>query len=443
MFLINSQKIIKRFMINQYVIIFIKEGFNMNKPIRDPFKENFDTLEEFADRISEVLQCPITIEDSNHRLLAYSTHDERTDQARIATIIGRRVPEKVINNLWKEGIIPQLLKTDDPIRVENINEIGLGNRVAISIWKNDEVLGFIWAVEVDKTLNEEELLLLKKAATVLRNKLLQLQIRKYKREERSQEFFWKLLTGHMESKEDITQAFYDAQITPPTSFSIAVFRFQEDIMPESERQISYLLKTMHRLKIILYTIDCNDLILFLSLDSILTPLKDQHDFVTFFKDTMKERFSIEQIEASFSSMYSSYDHIAKSYNEALNVLNIKRKFPKETAHIAGYQELGIYQFLDVLLEKRTQDHFENYSLAKLNEYDLRHNSTLVETLEVFLDSDNNINDAAKVLNVHINTLSYRLKRISEIGDINLKDTNQKITLYLDIKLQKYKNNPSN
>lgn len=149
-------------MINQYVIIFIKEGFNMNKPIRDPFKENFDTLEEFADRISEVLQCPITIEDSNHRLLAYSTHDERTDQARIATIIGRRVPEKVINNLWKEGIIPQLLKTDDPIRVENINEIGLGNRVAISIWKNDEVLGFIWAVEVDKTLNEEELLLLKK-----------------------------------------------------------------------------------------------------------------------------------------------------------------------------------------------------------------------------------------------------------------------------------------
>lgn len=74
---------------------------------------------------------------------------------------------------------------------------------------------------------------------------------------------------------------------------------------------------------------------------------------------------------------------------------------------------------------------------------MRHNSTLVETLEVFLDSDNNINDAAKVLNVHINTLSYRLKRISEIGDINLKDTNQKITLYLDIKLQKYKNNPSN
>lgn len=227
MFLINSQKIIKRFMINQYVIIFIKEGFNMNKPIRDPFKENFDTLEEFADRISEVLQCPITIEDSNHRLLAYSTHDERTDQARIATIIGRRVPEKVINNLWKEGIIPQLLKTDDPIRVENINEIGLGNRVAISIWKNDEVLGFIWAVEVDKTLNEEELLLLKKAATVLRNKLLQLQIRKYKREERSQEFFGSCSQDIWSQKRISRKLFMMRKLLHPRLFQLQYFDFRK------------------------------------------------------------------------------------------------------------------------------------------------------------------------------------------------------------------------
>ena len=65
---------------------------------------------EFADRISSVLGCPITIEDGNHRLLAYSTHDDTTDQARIMTIIGRRVPEKVINSLWKDGFIPALLK---------------------------------------------------------------------------------------------------------------------------------------------------------------------------------------------------------------------------------------------------------------------------------------------------------------------------------------------
>ncbi|MGN7483997.1 PucR family transcriptional regulator [Priestia megaterium] len=410
----------------------------MTKPIKDPFKENFDTLEEFADRISEVLNCPITIEDANHRLLAYSTHDERTDQARIATIIGRRVPEKVINNLWKEGIIPKLLETNEPVRVKNINEIGLGDRIAISIWKNEEVLGFIWAVEIEKALGDEEVELLKKAANVLKNKLLQLQIRKYKREERSQEFFWKLLTGHIKSRQEISEAFYEAQITAPSTFSIAIFRFQEDITPEAERQISYMLKTMHRLKIVLYTIDCNDLILLLSLDAVENPLDEQRDFVDYFRGNMYERFDVTQIKASCSSIYSSHDHIEKSYKEALNVLDMKSKFPEETKEIINYQELGIYQFLDVILEKRAHDQFENHSLKKLTDYDLRHNSNLVETLEVFLNNDNNINEAAKELNVHMNTLSYRLKRISEIGDINLKDVNQKITLYIDIKLMKYK-----
>ncbi|MDW4510577.1 PucR family transcriptional regulator [Priestia megaterium] len=410
----------------------------MTKPIKDPFKENFDTLEEFADRISEVLNCPITIEDANHRLLAYSTHDERTDQARIATIIGRRVPEKVINNLWKEGIIPKLLETNEPVRVKNINEIGLGDRIAISIWKNEEVLGFIWAVEIEKALGDKEVELLKKAANVLKNKLLQLQIRKYKREERSQEFFWKLLTGHIKSRQEISEAFYEAQITAPSTFSIAIFRFQEDITPEAERQISYMLKTMHRLKIVLYTIDCNDLILLLSLDAVENPLDEQRDFVDYFRGNMYERFDVTQIKASCSSIYSSHDHIEKSYKEALNVLDMKSKFPEETKEIINYQELGIYQFLDVILEKRVQDQFENHSLKKLTDYDLRHNSNLVETLEVFLNNDNNINEAAKELNVHMNTLSYRLKRISEIGDINLKDVNQKMTLYIDIKLMKYK-----
>ncbi|MGG4437874.1 PucR family transcriptional regulator [Priestia megaterium] len=410
----------------------------MTKPIKDPFKENFDTLEEFADRISEVLNCPITIEDANHRLLAYSTHDERTDQARIATIIGRRVPEKVINNLWKEGIIPKLLETNEPVRVKNINEIGLGDRIAISIWKNEEVLGFIWAVEIEKALGKEEVELLKKAANVLKNKLLQLQIRKYKREERSQELFWKLLTGHIKSRQEISEAFYEAQITAPSTFSIAIFRFQEDITPEAERQISYMLKTMHRLKIVLYTIDCNDLILLLSLDAVENPLDEQRDFADYFRGNMYERFDVTQIKASCSSIYSSHDHIEKSYKEALNVLDMKSKFPEETKEIINYQELGIYQFLDVILEKRVQDQFENHSLKKLTDYDLRHNSNLVETLEVFLNNDNNINEAAKELNVHMNTLSYRLKRISEIGDINLKDVNQKMTLYIDIKLMKYK-----
>ncbi|WML46478.1 helix-turn-helix domain-containing protein [Neobacillus sp. PS3-40] len=404
----------------------------------DPFKATFDSLEEFADLISEVLQCPITIEDANHRLLAYSTHDERTDPARISTIIGRKVPEKVINQLWKEGTIPALLKTDQPIRVKNMmDEIGLGTRVAISIWKQDEILGFIWALEIDKTLSEQELLLLKKAADSAKNKLLQLQTRRNRKEERFQEFFWKLLTGHMSVKEEIMEHFLSLQITPPPSFAVLVFQFTENITSKEEQQISYLLKTSHLLKIMLYTIDCNQLILLVSPSDITNPFVELDHFVESFTWKMNDRYGINDISAVFSSIYEDYQKVGKAYQETLSVFSIKEKFPIETKGIHNYQKLGIYQLITFILEKRKGEDYVNQSLKSLHDYDKKHNSNLVETLEVFLNNDNNINDAAKELNVHANTLNYRIKRISEIGDINFKDPNQKMTLFLDLKVEKY------
>lgn len=410
----------------------------MNNRLPDPFKVAFDSLDEFADMISQVLRCPITIEDANHRLLAYSTHDERTDPARISTIIGRRVPEKVINQLWKEGTIPVLLKTKEPIRVKNMDEIGLGTRVAISIWKQEEVLGFIWALEINKSFTNEDFLLLKKAAEAVKNKLLQQQTRKNKKEERVQEFFWKLLTGHLKDQDEIIECFHTLQITPAASFAILVYKFPENITNKAEQSISYLLKTSQRLKIMLNTIDCNQLILLVSTDKFDNPVHELDQFSQTFVAKMMERYGINDITPAASGIYWDYQKIGKAYEETLSLLAIKEKLPDETEDIYNYQKLGIYQFLNYLLEKRKNEEYENYSLKKLHEYDLKHHSNLIETLEAFLNNDQNIHDSAKELNVHANTLTYRLKRISEIGEIDFKNPNQKMSLFIDLKLEKYK-----
>jgi len=400
-------------------------------------KVTFDNLEEFADIISEILQCPITVEDVNHRLLAYSTHDERTDSARIATIMGRRVPEKVINNLWKEGVIPTLLKSREPIHVKKIDNIGLGDRVAISIWNKEDVLGFIWALEIKRSLTEQDYALMKKSAEAVKSKLLQLQTRKNKKDERSQEFFWKLLTNHIQTNEEIIENFQVLHITPASLFNVVVFHFEQEITSEKEKQISYLLKTSEHLKILLYTIDRNKLILLTSLDNLSQPSHEINNFVERFVNTMEKRYEIKSIKPAFSSVYSDYQKISKAYKETLIVLSIKEKFPSDTANIHGYQNMGIYQLIDLLLEQRKQEEYENQALQKLHKYDCKYNSNLVETLEIFLNNDSNTSEVAKILNIHVNTLSYRLKRICEISEIDLKDPNQKMVLYLDLKLQKF------
>ncbi|GIQ62769.1 hypothetical protein PACILC2_13370 [Paenibacillus cisolokensis] len=60
----------------------------------NPFDRGFDSLDTLAEAIYGALRCPVTIEDANHRLLAYSSHEDMTDPARISTIMGRKVPQK-------------------------------------------------------------------------------------------------------------------------------------------------------------------------------------------------------------------------------------------------------------------------------------------------------------------------------------------------------------
>ncbi|SDY72104.1 DNA-binding transcriptional regulator, PucR family [Bacillus sp. 166amftsu] len=349
----------------------------------------------------------------------------------------RRVPEKVINNLWKEGGIPTLLKSREPIHINKIDNIGLGDRVTISIWNKEDVLGFIWALEIERSLTEQDYILLKKSAEAVKSKLLQLQTRKNKKDECSQEFFWKLLTNHIQTNEEIIRNFQVLHITPATLFNVVVFHFEQEITNEKEKQISYFLKTSEHLKILLYTIDCNKLILLTSLDNLSQPFHEINNFVERFVNTMEKRYGIKSIKPAFSSVYSDYQKISKAYKETLTVLSIKEKFPSDTVNIHSYQNMGIYQLIELLFEQRKQEEYENQALQKLHAYDCKYNSNLVETLEMFLNNDSNTSEVAKVLNVHVNTLSYRLKRICEISEIDLKDLNQKMVLYLDLKLQKF------
>lgn len=407
---------------------------------KDPFKGTFGSLENLVDRISEVIKCPITIEDANHRLLAYSTHSDATDSARIATIIGRRVPEKVINSLWRDGIIQKLVQSDDPLRISTINEIGLGNRVAISIRKNNEVLGYIWALEIGNPLTDGDLILLKNAAQAAKNQLLQLQIRKKKKEEGYQEFFWQLLTGHVKTHEEIKEKIEQLDITPPPKFSVLVFKFQEEITTKTEQQITYMITTTQQVKITFHVADRRELILLASPHSFQSSEKSMSGFIEAFISQMKKRFGIEHIIGSSGTIYENYEKIEKSYQEALTVTSLKGQFPDEMSELYSYQQIGIYRYLDIILEKKRMDNYENPTLLKLIDYDNIHKSHMLETLEVFLNKDSNVNDAAQALHVHTNTLNYRLKRISEIGEIDLKNPNQKMTLFLDIKLRKLDKN---
>ncbi|WP_141430871.1 helix-turn-helix domain-containing protein [Bacillus sp. 03113] len=411
-------------------------SFEQANPFR---RDSYDSLESFVDHISEVLGCPITLEDTHHRLLAYSSHDEETDSARILTIIRRRVPEKVINRLWKDGIIPQLLKSKEPLRIEERSTIGLGNRVAISIWRGDEVLGYIWAIEMENPLSETALQLLCQAALTARHLLLRYGKNKSYMTSDNQEFFWKLLTGHLTDQNAVKEKLQDVGLSMPPSFAVAVFEFAETISKDLDKQISYLLKTTEKVKAPFYTVDDKDLIILACLeDNEIKAMETYKSFVSTFQKHMADRFGVFHIKAGIGGIYHLFNYVVKSYKEARTVLEVQEKFPAESSHFISYQDLGIYQFLDLLLEKRQKDGFDNIAIQNLANYDRKHHTELLQTLEVFLDENESMQKTSASLHIHGNTLAYRLKRISDIMEVDLTQPNQKFMLYLDLKLLKWK-----
>lgn len=411
----------------------------MSKEPVNPFRRDmYDSLEAFVDHVSDLLGCPITLEDTHHRVLVYSSHDDETDIVRISTIISRRVPEKVINRLWKDGVIPQLLQSKKPIRIQEKQEIGLGSRVAVSIWRGTEVIGYIWAVEIKEKLAEEQMQILEYAAAVGKHLMSRFSKSKGVSNQDNQEFFWRLLTGHI-SENEAEEQLRRMGIPQAAPFTVMVCRFNEVVTKEVERHILYLLKIAEDVKIVFSTIDDNELIILANqIDTKNKSSVTYKKFIQSFQRHLKERFEIEDVKGSFGGIYKDIKNVRKSYREAKTVLEVQRKFPQEAPSFVNYQDLGIYQFLDVLLEKRTQDGFENLAIKKLKEYDKSHNTELLATLEAYLDENESMQKTVARLHIHANTLTYRLKRIADIMEIDLAAPAQKFMLYLDLKLMHWR-----
>lgn len=72
-------------------------------------------------------------------------------------------------------------------------------------------------------------------------------------------------------------------------------------------------------------------------------------------------------------------------------------------------------------------------LQALMDYDQRRGMHLVDTLRAWLDTAGDVPRASAVLNVHVNTFRYRLRRISEILGLDLKtDTHTRAVLHIQL-----------
>jgi DNA-binding PucR family transcriptional regulator len=73
-------------------------------------------------------------------------------------------------------------------------------------------------------------------------------------------------------------------------------------------------------------------------------------------------------------------------------------------------------------------------IRRLLEYDRKHRSHLVATLTAWLDHYGDVVAAAQSSYVHPNTFRYRLRRLADVGGIDLGDPDERFAAMLQLRL---------
>ncbi|WP_233416184.1 hypothetical protein [Streptomyces sp. N35] len=112
----------------------------VGEPAEEPLAGDLFAL---ANAISALLDGPVTVEDRDGRVLAFSSRQDEGDEARIATILDRQVPAEKLRALEERGAFRLLYRNDEPLYLEGI---AAKPRVAIAVRAGGEILGSIWVV---------------------------------------------------------------------------------------------------------------------------------------------------------------------------------------------------------------------------------------------------------------------------------------------------------
>jgi purine catabolism regulator len=122
--------------------------------------------------------------------------------------------------------------------------------------------------------------------------------------------------------------------------------------------------------------------------------------------------------------------------EATRAADIAASIAADSPAALHFARLGALRLIFHLADNPELRAFQRDVLGPLEQSDASRRSEFVRTLDAFLRAGGNHMRAARDLNVHRNTLIYRLERIQELlGGANLEDPEMRLNLQLALKIR--------
>jgi len=158
------------------------------------------------------------------------------------------------------------------------------------------------------------------------------------------------------------------------------------------------------------------------------------EMLSFFIDDFNSRYSRNHsFVIGASTLLDCLLDFRKGFLEARQCIAIAQ-LCKHLDKALYFDDTGLLGFLFHEENRQLLTNFVMNEIGALIKYDQTNNPCLVDTLECYLDNDCNLAAAASELYIHINTLKYRLKKVSELISMDLSKTSNRVNLYAALKM---------
>ena len=385
-------------------------------------------IQDVAEIIATFLNKSVTIESATFEVLAHARRGN-IDPARRKSIESGRTSPEVTNTLFNSGLYKQLLVERESKHLNPIPEIGLElERIVAPIIVSNTIIGYMWIIADHAELTELDHLVLEQAATTAALII-------YK--DRA------IYENMLALRGDFFNLLLQPDQVPPTWLESQAIAFDFQL----ERQYQVLLfssrkATSEELAQLLSLID-NQLrsvvkALIVSREQQIVVVLQTHNtpngkqiaqtIHTFLH--LQER-TLPDLTIGIGNAVKSYQEIVHSYEQAKEAISIAERL--EILGMTEFSELGLFHWLQQLSNRVLEQNIFYVAIAKLAEFDQKHNKQLLSTLEIFLQCGGSIKEASELLFVHRNTLLYRLDRIETFTNVQLKNPDNRLNLSVALK----------
>lgn len=139
---------------------------------------------------------------------------------------------------------------------------------------------------------------------------------------------------------------------------------------------------------------------------------------------------------SISEQFTNISEVPKYYQQTQTALRIGRKINPDH-YLYCYPDYILCHLIDSVKEVIPYDSLCHQALKKLFTYDMTYKADLVDTLDCYINCGLNIARTAEKMNIHGNTIRYRISKIKEITECSLENSDDVLELMLALKICHY------